>query len=52
MQHLKGTREKEIVYEKSPSCQLVVFADYMIAEKRQNRRSVVGGAVFYACGVV
>ena len=52
VQHLKGTREKGIVYEKSPSSQLVAFADSSYAENKQDWRSVSGGAVLYAGGVV
>jgi len=52
VQYLKGTRELGTVYEKSPSSQLVAFADSSYAESKQERRSVSGGAVLYAGGVV
>ena len=52
IQYLMGTRELGIVYEKCPSSKLVAFADSSYAESKQDRRSVSGGAVLYAEGVV
>ena len=52
VQYLKGTRELGITYKKSPLSQLVAFADSSYAESKQDRRSVSGGAVLYAGGVV
>ena len=52
IEYLRGTRDKGIVYKRSPACRLVAYADSSFAENKQDRRSVSGGVVLLARGAI